>query len=155
LDVKVVRKIRTGALSLLMVLAASFHANASTVTIDVRNFSFSPKFITIDQGDTVDWHWVFGFFEVVSDPGDPLAFDSGFHLSPFDFFFTFTVAGLYPYFDAIHGGPGGFGESGVITVTAATPLPAALPLFATGLGAMGLLGWRRKRKNATPALAAT
>jgi len=27
-----------------------------------------------------------------------------------------------------------------------TPLPAALPLFATGLGAIGLLGWRRKRK---------
>jgi hypothetical protein len=34
-----------------------------------------------------------------------------------------------------------------------TPLPAALPLFATGLGAMGLFGWRRKRKNAA-ALAA-
>jgi hypothetical protein len=30
---------------------------------------------------------------------------------------------------------------------AATPLPAALPLFATGLGALGLLGWRRKRKS--------
>jgi hypothetical protein len=29
-----------------------------------------------------------------------------------------------------------------------TPLPAALPLFATGLGAMALFGWRRKRKNA-------
>ena len=28
----------------------------------------------------------------------------------------------------------------------ATPLPAALPLFATGLGAMGLFCWRRKRK---------
>jgi hypothetical protein len=27
-----------------------------------------------------------------------------------------------------------------------TPLPATLPLFATGLGALGLLGWRRKRK---------
>ena len=26
------------------------------------------------------------------------------------------------------------------------PLPAALPLFATGLGGLGLLGWRRKRK---------
>jgi hypothetical protein len=25
------------------------------------------------------------------------------------------------------------------------PLPAAFPLFATGLGALGLLGWRRKR----------
>lgn len=30
---------------------------------------------------------------------------------------------------------------------APTPLPAALPLFATGLGVMGLLGWRRKRKR--------
>ena len=28
-----------------------------------------------------------------------------------------------------------------------TPLPAALPLFATGLGALGLLGWRRKQKK--------
>jgi hypothetical protein len=26
------------------------------------------------------------------------------------------------------------------------PLPAALPLFATGIGGLGLLGWRRKRK---------
>jgi hypothetical protein len=30
--------------------------------------------------------------------------------------------------------------------TPATPLPATLPLFATGLGALGLLRWRRKRK---------
>ena len=29
-----------------------------------------------------------------------------------------------------------------------TPLPAALPLFATGLAGLGLLGWRRKRKAA-------
>jgi hypothetical protein len=27
-----------------------------------------------------------------------------------------------------------------------TPLPATLPLFVAGLGALGLLGWRRKRK---------
>jgi hypothetical protein len=44
----------------------------------------------------------------------------------------------------------GLSDLGVtlITGTAATPLPAALPLFATGLGALGLLGWRRKRKAA-------
>ena len=35
-----------------------------------------------------------------------------------------------------------------VVATAATPLPAALPLFATGLCVMGLLGWRRKRNNA-------
>jgi hypothetical protein len=36
---------------------------------------------------------------------------------------------------------------GTVTFTLdTTPLPAALPLFATGLGAIGLLGWRRKRK---------
>ena len=37
----------------------------------------------------------------------------------------------------------------VLFTPVATPLPAALPLFATGLGALGLLGWRRKRKAAT------
>ncbi len=35
-----------------------------------------------------------------------------------------------------------------VTVASAVPLPAAAPLFATGLGAIGLLGWRRKRKAA-------
>jgi hypothetical protein len=40
-----------------------------------------------------------------------------------------------------------------VTVGEITPLPAALPLFASGLGALGLLGWRRKRKN-TAAIAA-
>ena len=30
----------------------------------------------------------------------------------------------------------------------ATPLPGALPLFATGLGALGFIGWRKKRKAA-------
>jgi hypothetical protein len=35
-----------------------------------------------------------------------------------------------------------------VTVIAATatPLPTALPLFATGIGGLGFLGLRRKRK---------
>ena len=34
-----------------------------------------------------------------------------------------------------------------LTSPNAVPLPATLPLFASGLGVLGLLGWRRKRKN--------
>jgi hypothetical protein len=39
-------------------------------------------------------------------------------------------------------------SAGNVTFNLVTPIPAALPLFATGLGALGLLGWRRKRNNA-------
>jgi hypothetical protein len=47
------------------------------------------------------------------------------------------------YLEPANGSPFQILTSGSLT---ATPLPAALPLFATGLGAMGLFGWRRKRK---------
>ena len=41
------------------------------------------------------------------------------------------------------------GSTGASCSTVGTvPLPAALPLFATGLAGLGLLGWRRKRKAA-------
>jgi uncharacterized repeat protein (TIGR01451 family) len=44
-------------------------------------------------------------------------------------------------------GAGGGPDLQVASATVdVTPLPAALPLFATGIGALGLLGWRRKRK---------
>ena len=75
---------------------------------------------------------------------------------------AFTGLGTFPadfhYQSAC--GPGiatcGTGWSGSLGITynfipstaAETPLPAALPLFVTGLGALGLLGWRRKQKQA-------
>lgn len=39
------------------------------------------------------------------------------------------------------------GVLGSLADVSQTPVPAALPLFATGLGALGLFGWWRKRKT--------
>jgi hypothetical protein len=36
-------------------------------------------------------------------------------------------------------------------IISTTPLPPTFPLFVSGLGALGLLGWRRKRKAQVPA----
>ena len=46
-------------------------------------------------------------------------------------------------------GPCGSREVGFsIVAVPSVPVPAALPLLATGLGALGVIGWRRKRKQA-------
>ena len=58
------------------------------------------------------------------------------------------VQGAVPTYS--NGTLGAFDIIGDITTTApGIPLPGTLPLFATGLGALGLLGWRRKRKQAS------
>jgi hypothetical protein len=44
-------------------------------------------------------------------------------------------------------------QAGLLTTIQGTPVPAALPLFASGIGLAGLFGWRRKAK--TKAAAAT
>jgi hypothetical protein len=59
------------------------------------------------------------------------------------------------------GGIGGYsfsdGVPGDLTIgsmsISATPIPSTLPLLATGLGALGLFGWWRKRKASATALA--
>jgi hypothetical protein len=42
-----------------------------------------------------------------------------------------------------------YGDPGSLHVSA-TPIPPALPLFATGLGLLGLFAWNRTRKNSSP-----
>jgi len=63
--------------------------------------------------------------------------------------FLLDIAGLTAT-DTVTSAIFSFGTTDGIDVTGvpstATPLPGAFPLLATGLGALGLLGWRRKRK---------
>jgi hypothetical protein len=74
-----------------------------------------------------------------------------------EFFFTFVGTGSDTLTIEANTNPGNWYVDDISVTAAAvgvTPLPAALPLFATGLGALGLLGWRRTRKNAAAVAAA-
>ncbi len=57
------------------------------------------------------------------------------------------------YVDAFTIGTGATSTTYNFEAAAATPLPAALPLFGSGLGVMGFLGWRKKRKATATATA--
>ncbi len=56
--------------------------------------------------------------------------------------YTSGYTGVYDH-DIFNGGAQSFDNFSIVE----TPLPAALPLFATGLGALGLLGWRRRKRG--------
>ena len=60
-----------------------------------------------------------------------------------------SIAGLL----GSDGQPLGFGNLFIASdgsIAAATPIPSSLPLLATGLAALGLFAWRRKRKALSP-----
>lgn len=73
-----------------------------------------------------------------------------------DIFHIASLSGLLQagsYFLRVTGtGGSGAAYGGNVSTAAAapgpTPIPSTLPLFATGIGAMGLLAWRRKRRVA-------
>ena len=63
-------------------------------------------------------------------------------------FFT-TAGALFQFYTFAFNGTASAGNTNVLLSqvdVSNVPLPAALPLFATGLGGLALLGWRRKRK---------
>jgi len=58
--------------------------------------------------------------------------------------FSSAFAGILTAFPSV-GIDATFSLTGTSDVVSQTPLPAALPLFATGLAALGLLGWWRRK----------
>lgn len=74
-----------------------------TVTIDISNFAFSPKTLTISAGTTVEWiNKDSATHTSTSDSGDPASWDSGPLATNATFNFTFTKTGTYTYHCAIH-----------------------------------------------------
>ena len=138
--------------------------------IDIGHLNVGDSFVTtLIPGDpcfaAVSCRLNFSFGGQTSIPGNPItpfflaaAFPLGSNLAnasptppeimPLAFFqggAPLSFSGPIVAFDA----PVIVGEWDItIHEATATPLPAALPLFASGLGALGLLGWRKKRKQA-------
>jgi hypothetical protein len=94
------------------------------------------------------------FFQFLVDPdglgpsgfiqlGNNVNFGNGFNTITLA---TFTDLGTSDFFRIVNGGTGNSGgQISGLSITA-VPLPAALPLFAAGVGVLALLGRRRKRK---------
>jgi plastocyanin len=118
----------TGALLLALL---GTQANAATHEIQVISFRFEPAQLTIAPGDTVVWRNSGGGHNVVADDG---SFNNGaVSSSAWTYSRTFNTAGEIGYYCQPHGGPGGSGMAGRITVTGGTPTPT----FAIGLGISG------------------
>ena len=99
--------------SLLLFLAGSTFSQ-TLHNVEVSSFMFTPSMLTITVGDTVRWTNVNGTHNVVADDN---SFTSGAPAPPpGSFEFVFTTVGVNPYYCEPHGGPGGSGMSGVITV---------------------------------------
>jgi plastocyanin len=87
------------------------------VTINVVNTQFQPATTTVTVGTTVRWVWASGAgpHNVAPDASEPPR--SGSPVSaPFSYEHTFDTPGTYLYHCEVHGGPGGVGMSGTITV---------------------------------------
>ncbi len=82
--------------------------------VEVSDFVFTTKNLTVTVNDTVRWVNLGGFHNVVADDNSftngPPSFDNWVYDN------VFTSAGDNPYFCVSHGGQGGVGMSGVITV---------------------------------------
>jgi plastocyanin len=84
------------------------------VIVEMKNYAFVPKDITITTGTTVTWRNADNTTHTAT--ADNKLFDSG-NLGPSaQFSYTFTKPGVYPYYCIWHGAPGGVGMSGTITV---------------------------------------
>ncbi len=84
---------------------------------------FEPASITVAVGDTVNWLWTAGStgHNIVPDDGDQPATSGAPHDYPKFLSFRFMSPGTYRYHCAVHGGPGGVGMAGSVTVVSEAP----------------------------------
>lgn len=95
-----------------------FGVPAGATVVQVQNNVFAPATVTIARGGTVAWVWRTGSnnHNVVPDAGSLPANSGPVANGPRVFQSTFATAGTYRYYCTAHGGVGGSGMSGTVTV---------------------------------------
>ena len=118
---------------------------ALTINLPTAVTAFGLDFSTLFSSTTATFTLSNGFTTTANTNNATTNFETQFlgfiSTAPFDSI-TFSIPNI---FIADQNTNTSYVVADVVTASA-TPLPAALPLFATGLGALGLLGWRRKKK---------
>jgi plastocyanin len=93
----------------------SMDESMEEVTVTIGDSFFNPGELTVKAGTTVTWVMDANFPHTVT--ADDGSFDSGTMNNGQSFSVIFDQTGEVPYYCSIHGGPGGSGMSGTITVT--------------------------------------
>lgn len=122
------KKIFYAALTAFLITFLSVSYSQAVHRIEVADFSFTPDNIVVTVGDTVRWSYNTGQFDhnVKADDG---SFTSGPPApAPWTFSHVFTAAGINRYYCEPHGGPGGTGMSGIITVENPVSVPSSNPV---------------------------
>jgi plastocyanin len=106
---------------MIMYTALAYPDPDAANTVHVLNAGgnrFEPASITVVAGATVNWVWAVGStgHNIVADDGNAPATSGAPASYPKFLSFTFVVPGVYHYHCAVHGGSGGLGMSGTVTV---------------------------------------
>jgi len=81
---------------------ANAPATQPTANVQIDNFKFQPKELTISAGTTVTWKNADDVPHTASSTDDPQTFDSGALDTDDKFSFTFKKPGKYAYFCKVH-----------------------------------------------------
>jgi len=115
IPVRVNDQVVTPSFELTFTGAGDAQSASGKTTVEILDSRFGPVELTVPTGTTVVWTNNGGLSHTVT--ADDNTFDSGTMGKGDTFSFTFNEPGTYPYYCEFHGGPGGIGMSGVITVS--------------------------------------
>ena len=98
---------------------AAAQQKAAPVTVDIKVLQFVPQDITVPVGTRVAWVNDGGRHQIVAD--DDSFKSQQLTTAQQKFVYQFRRPGVFPYHCFFHGGSGGKGMSGVVTVVERTP----------------------------------